>query len=366
MQPIAHNYLKLYICCSYLFTGMKSRIKEFTIYDIAQELNISPATVSRGLKDHPAISAVTKKRINDYAKEIGYQANKFATALRKNQTNTIGVIVHRLDSQFVASALAGMEKVAAAAGYYMIISQSLEQSGKEKDNAEVLFHSRVDGLIVSLAFDTIDLSHFKPFIKKGIPMIFFDRVSDELGCPSIVIDNFNAGYTATMHLIEQGCTRIAHITGNTLRNVYADRLNGYKKASQVAGLEINDKLIFETKLDVKAGNDCAEEILKMEPLPDGIFAANDLCGISCMQRLKMAGIKIPEDIAIVGFNNDPIASLIEPKLTTIDYPSQLIGETAARQLLEMLPGKILQYPKTKTFVKSELIIRESSVKLIEH
>lgn len=341
---------------------MKNRTKDYTIYDIAQELKLSPATISRGLKDHPAISVSTKKRIMEYAKEIGYQANKFATALRKNQTNTIGVIVPKLDSQFMSSALAGMEKVAAVSGYNLIISQSLEMASKEKNNAEIMFNSRVDGLVVSLAFNTTDISHFKPFIKKGIPLIFFDRISDEIACPSVLIDNFNAGYTATMHLIEQGCKRIVHITGNTIRNVYADRLKGYKKASQVAGMEVDNNLIFETTLDLHAGVEVAEKILLMNPRPDGIFVANDLCATACMQSLKVAGIKIPEDIAIVGFNNDPISDLVEPKLTTINYPSQLVGETVVKQLLELLPGKMIQYSKSKTFIKSELMIRDSSLK----
>lgn len=336
--------------------------KEYTIYDIASELNLSPATVSRGLKDHPAISAGTKKRILEYAQKVGYQANKFATALRKQQTNTIGVIVPKLDSQFMSSALAGMEKVANSAGYNLIISQSLEMASKEKRNAEIMFNSRVDGLIVSLAFDTNDTSHFKSFIKKGIPVIFFDRVDEELPCPSVVIDNFAAGYEATKHLTEQGCRRIVHITGNVLRNVYSDRLNGYRKAMLDAGLPSDDSLVFYTKLDIPSGIETVERILAMDPVPNGIFVANDLCATIVIKTLKKRGIKIPDQIAIVGFNNDPISSVIEPNLTSVNYPSQLIGETTVKQLIDMLPGRLLVSKKTRTLIKSELIVRQSSLK----
>jgi len=336
--------------------------KEYTIYDIANELKLSPATVSRGLKDHPAISEGTKKRIVEYAQKVGYQANKFATALRKQQTNTIGVIVPKLDSQFMSSALAGMEKVANLAGYNLIISQSLEMASKEKRNAEIMFDSRVDGLIVSLAFDTVDTSHFKPFIKKGIPVILFDRIDNELPVPSIVIDNFEAGYQATKHLIEQGCKKIVHVTGNTLRNVYHDRLEGYKKAIHDAGVFWDESLVLHTRLDIQAGVDAADTVLAMKPMPDGIFVANDLCASIVIKNLKLRGIKIPEQIAIVGFNNDPIANIVEPNLTSIDYPSRLMGETAVKQLLELLPGRLKTSSQSKTLIESELIVRQSSLK----
>jgi LacI family transcriptional regulator len=341
---------------------MKSKKKEVTIYDIARQFNLSPSTVSRALNNHPAISDKTKKRILAYAKKLGYQANKFASALSKGQTNTIGVIVQKLDSQFISSALAGMEQVAQVAGFNMIISQSLEMEAKEKSNAETMFNSRVDGLIVSLASDTVDLSHFKPFIAKNIPLIFFDRISEDFSCPVIVIDNHKAGYEATSHLINQGCKRIVHISGNQLRNVYAERFSGYKKALKKASIAFKKELIFFTRLDIQAGIETAEEVLKMKPLPDGIFAANDLCAVACIQRLKKAGVRIPEDIAVVGFNNDPISEFIEPNLSTVNYPSRLMGETAVKMLIELMRSKTAVNKKSKILIHSELIVRESSIK----
>ena len=204
--------------------------KEVTIYDIAKRLNISPATVSRGLQDHPGISKKTKKRISDMVDEMGYRSNHFARNLRQQQTKTIGVIVHELNSTFITSVLAGIEKVATEAGYDLIIAHSSESFVKEAANARNLFNKRVDGLIASLSFDTTDLDHYKPFIEKAVPVIFFDRVEQDAGNTVVVIDNYRCGYAATEHLIEQGCKRIAHVTSSLKRNVYSQRYKGYRDA----------------------------------------------------------------------------------------------------------------------------------------
>src|SRR5882762_9858754 len=204
--------------------------RDITIYDIAKVLDLSPATVSRGLKDHPAINIATRKRIMDMAKEMGYRSNNFASNLRRQKTNTIGIIVHELKSQFISSVLAGIEKVTTEAGYDFIIGHSSETYRKEAANAHNLFHKRVDGLIASLAFDTIDLDHFAPFVHRKIPMVFFDRAEEVPYGTRVVIDNVKAGYEATAHLAQQGCRRIAHLTANLGRNVYAHRLKGYQQA----------------------------------------------------------------------------------------------------------------------------------------
>src|SRR5215510_2706810 len=179
--------------------------KEVTIYDIAQKLDLSSATVSRGLQDHPAINKNTRKRIQEAARELGYRHNTFASSLRKQKTNTIGFIVHELNSNFITSVLAGVEKVTTEAGYDLIIAHSSETFTKEAANAKNLFHKRVDGLIASLSFDTKTLDHFKPFIEKGVPVIFFDRVQQDDSSTVVIIDNYKCGYKATQHLIEQGC-----------------------------------------------------------------------------------------------------------------------------------------------------------------
>jgi LacI family transcriptional regulator len=204
--------------------------KEITIYDIAEKLNLSASTISRALNDHPAIKDVTKKRINDAAIEMGYRSNFFAKSLRSKSTMTIGVMVPKLDSYFLSTVISGMEKVANEAGYTILIAQSLESEEKEISNAKTMFNSRVDGLLVSATFGAKNINHFQLFLNKGIPTLFFDSILDFKNTPKIVIDNFLAGYDATQHLIEMGCKRVFHITGNLRRKVYYDRYQGYLEA----------------------------------------------------------------------------------------------------------------------------------------
>lgn len=336
--------------------------KEATIYDIAQKLNISPATVSRGLKDHPAISKKTKKKIFALADRIGYRSNHFARNLRNQKTDTIGVIVPRLNSHFMSSVIAGIENVANKRGYNLIISQSSESTIKEGANSKTLFNNRVDGLLVSLAYDTKDLSHFEPFFKKNIPVIFFDRVMEHENCTNVLIDNCKAAYEATTHLVEQGCKRIVHITAPQKQNVYTDRLKGYKQALAEHKIKFRTEDVIVGNLSMEAGMEAASAILKMKTLPDGVFVANDNCAVGCMLTLKQKGIKIPNDIAFVGFNNDPVAQVIEPNLSTINYSGNEVGEVAARHLINHLTG-VSPIDNTNTIIlRSELIIRASSLK----
>lgn len=337
-------------------------LKETTIYDIARKLNVSPATVSRSLNNHPSVSKKTKKKILDEAKTMGYRSNLFASNLRTQRTHTLGVIIPKLNSNFVSSVVAGIEKVANGSGYNLIISQSQETVRKEVVNARTMFNSRVDGLMVSLAYDTEDLSHFDPFIDKGIPVMFFDRVSYEKSSTNVVIDNLKAGYDATMHLIDQGCRRIAHVTGNLSRNVYADRMKGYRMALSEKGLRFHDKNVIVNNLDEVSSLDAAARLLNLKPVPDGLFIANDNCAAICMQVLKEAGLSIPQDVAIVGFNNDLISRVVEPNLTTINYRGQEMGEIVAHNMVQHLEG-ISQLTVTNTIIiKSELIIRGSSLR----
>ncbi len=340
---------------------MKAK-KDVTIYDIAQKLELSSATVSRGLQDHPAINKNTRKRIQDAAKELGYRHNTFASSLRKQKTNTIGVIVHELNSNFITSVLAGIEKVTTEAGYDLIIAHSSESAAKEVANASNLFHKRVDGLIASLAFDTKDLDHFQPFEEKGIPVMFFDRVEENSESTKVVIDNYKCGYQATQHLIQQGCKKIVLVTASLKRNVYAQRHKGYADALYDNGIAHDKKMVLIKDLSEQCGREAALEILKMKPMPDGAFITNDFSAAVCMRTLKENGIRIPEDIAIVGFNNDAISKIVEPQLTTIDYPGIELGEIAARNLINHLKGISNIKTTNSIVVRSELIIRKSSLK----
>ncbi len=336
--------------------------KDITIYDIAQKLSISSATVSRALRDHPAVSKSTRKKIQETAKVLGYRHNNFASNLRKQQTNTIGVIVHELNSNFITSVLAGIEKVTAAAGYDLIITHSAESFEREKKNAHNLFHKRVDGILASLAFDTPDLHHFREFDQRGIPLIFFDRAEEQDAYTKVIIDNYKCGYQATQHLIDQGCKKIVLVTANLSRNVYARRHRGYSDALYDNGLKYQKELVLIKDLSEKCGVEAALQILNMKPLPDGAFITNDFSAAVCMQTLKENGIRIPEDIAVVGFNNDAIGKIVEPQLTTINYPGITVGEIAASNLIAQLKGDINIAQTNTIVVRSELIIRKSSLK----
>ncbi len=337
--------------------------KEITIYDIARHLNISATTVSRGLKDHPTINKNTRKKIAEAARHLGYRSNTFASSLRSKKTFTLGVIVPRLNSNFMSSVLAGMEKTASQENYNLIISQSLESAEKEIANAHTMFNKRVDGLLVSLAYDTENIAHFDAFARKGIPVVFFDRVLPRNDSTSVVIDNYKAAYDVTKHLIDQGCRRVMHLGGNKLRNVYADRIRGYKQALRDHNLPIDEKkLLYISKLNEEAGTDAAEHILKMNKRPDAVFSANDTAAVYCMIKLKEAGIRIPRDIAFAGFNNDAISKIIEPNLTTVNYSGYDIGQAAVTSLISHLSGITNLRTTNMIILRADLIIRESSLK----
>lgn len=341
---------------------MKGR-KEVTIYDIAKVLNLSASTVSRALSGNPAIKKDTIRRIKETAVSMGYQQNTFASNLRKRRSNTIGVILPRLDSNFQSAVVSGIEKKVSQNGFNLIISQSLESVDKEIANTTTMFNSRVDGLLISLACDTCNLNHLDKFLKKDIPVIFFDRVMEhpKYQCSRVVIDNVKAGFDATSHLIEQGCERIMYVSDNLLSSVYADRQAGYKKALKHHRLAFDPELTFVTPLDEGSGERTYQRLLAYKDRPDGIFAANDTSAVALICALKKAGLKIPEDVAVVGFNNVNISRIIDPSLTTIHYPGVEMGEAAAETLIEMLASEGPVVTKT-VVLDHQLIIRNSSLR----
>ncbi|MFO7933077.1 MAG: LacI family DNA-binding transcriptional regulator [Bacteroidales bacterium] len=337
--------------------------KEVTIYDIAKALNLSASTVSRGLRNHPAIRKETTEKILEKARSMGYQQNTFARNLRKNRSNTLGVVLPRLDSSFQSSVVSGIEKKVNQKGYNLIISQSRESVRKEKTNISTMYSSRVDGLLISLACDTRDLNHLEMFFEKRIPVVLFDRVKQHphYRCTSVIIDNKKAGYDATSHLVEQGCKRIMFIGANLLCNVYKERYRGFRQALEQHGITDHKELTFIDILNEQTGFYVVERILKMSDPPDGIFAANDSSAVSVICELKRKGIRVPEDIAVVGFNNVHMSRVVEPGLTTIHYPGMEMGEVAASTLIEMLDQD--QPVLTRTIVLDhQLILRGSSLK----
>lgn len=335
--------------------------KKITIYDLAELLQVSPATVSRSLNDHPSISEVTKKRIITAANKHGYRTNKFAANLRRQKSNTIGVIVPRLNSYFMSTVLAGIEQVANKVGYNLIISQSIESEKKEKINAKTLMNSGVDALLVSLASETINYEHFKKYTSRKIPLLFFDRVFDLPNCPTIIIDNRSAGYEATEHLIEQGCQNILHISGNLNRKVYRKRFKGFKAALRTHGIKFEkDNLLETTDLDSKKVNLAIDYINNSKTEIDGIFVSSDNFAANLIKELKRSGHEIPKDIKIIGFNNDPVSEIISPNLSTINYPGFKMGILAGESIIAHLNGNINLQSTNSIVLRHELIVREST------
>ena len=282
--------------------------------------------------------------------------------LRNSKTNTIGVIVHTLNSYFIKSVLMGIEQEAGRLGYEMVIMHSQECMEREVANARMLFNQQVDGLIASLSFGTTTLDHFTLFANSGIPVVFFDRVDTIGNNGTVVIDNIGAGYQATHHLIQQGCRRIAIVTSGLERNVYADRYAGFRNALNDHGITFDESMLIVSDITEEAGADAASRILAMHERPDGLFVTNDLVAASCMRSLLEYGLQVPNDIAIVGFNNDPICKLTVPSITTINYPGMEMGKVAAAQLITSIVRSDLPAFRENAIVSADLIIRHSSLK----
>ena len=339
-----------------------SKPKIVTIYDIAERLKLAPSTISRGLQDNPSVNEKTRKKIMAAAAEMGYRFNTFASNLRKQRSNMIGVIVPRLNSYFISSMLAGIEKEINSAGYDMLISQSLELEANEIKYAKAMLNNRVDGLIVNLAANTRNLNHFQEYSRHNLPLVFVDRVFEDDDFNKVMINNSKAGYDITSHLIQQGCRRIAHLTGSLMRNVYQERKAGYQRALAEHNIPYDEQLVLETELTEDASAKAAQQILKMKNRPDGLFVANDMSAAICMKVFKDAGIHIPADIAVAGFNNEIISRLSDPMITTINYPGEEMGRTAARQLINLIEHRSDNDLTKSIILKSQLVVRASTLK----
>ncbi len=342
--------------------------KKVTIRDIAKELDITASTVSRALRNHPRISTATKQAVWDVAEKLNYQPNSIAAALRKGKSNIIGAIVPTSDRSFFASVIRGIEEVIRTEGYNLIICQSDDQYSKEQANIEALLKIQVDGIIASVAKETIKFDHFRKVKELGVPLILYDRVNESLDVNAVVTNDYLGSYKAVTHLIEQGCKRIVHFAGKQHINIYQDRLKGYIDAQREHGIPIDQELIIEEDLIysmkrvVELGRDMANNLLQMGKLPDAIFSASDFAAMGAMQVFKEKGIKIPEQVAFVGYSNDVSGSFIEPGLTTVDQHTKRMGNMAAQLFLEQVKTKTKDFTPRKTLLNPELIVRGSSLK----
>ncbi len=335
--------------------------KDVTIYDIAEKLNLSSSTISRALKNNPSISKKTIKKIQKAAEEMGYRPNILAASLRGNKSKTIGVLVSRIDRPFISSLISGIEKTAQNAGYSIIITQSHDLYEDEVNLAKTLYSSRVSGIICSLAMETKGTAHFKQFMDKEIPLVFVDRVPKDFSTHRVMIDNYTAGYKATKHLIEQGCKRIAHFAGSQHRNIYKERKRGFIDALKENDLPVDESLIrYSSTLSYDEGAKITKQVLSLKNPPDGIFSSNDTAALGAIKIAKKMKVKIPEELAIIGFNDDPMALMVDPELSSVTHPAKKMGKISAQKILDHLNKSKNDDVMEITFLNTEVIVRASS------
>ena len=334
-----------------------------TIHDIAEKLNITASTVSRALRDHPRISEQTKKAVLKLAQKLNYQPNHIAAALRSGKSNIIGIIVPTVDRSFFSSVIRGIEEIANTSHYNVMICQSYDNYEKEVATVEALLNARVDGIIASHGKETKDFSHFLKAKERGIPVILFDRYNNDLEVSQVVIDDFLGAYKATEHLIQQDCKRIAHFTSTLNISIFKERLRGYREALVNNGLKFDESLVISSNLQAEDGRDSMLQLLKLKEMPDGIFSSSALSIAGAMQVLKEKNIKVPEQIALVGFSNESFMLFTEPTLTAVDQHSMRMGNAAAEIFLEEISSDRLKFIPQKIVLKPELFIRESSLRL---
>ena len=342
---------------------MNDAILKVTLTDIARTLNITAATVSRALNNHPAIKESTKKIVRETAEKLQYQPNKIASSLRSGKSNIIGVIIPSAEINFFGSVIHGIEKVASENNYNVLIYQTNELYEYEKRGVQTFLQSQVDGVLASISKNTINLDHYSEIKNRGVPLILFDRAIDTLGVPYVVVDDYAGAFAATKHLIDQGCRRIAHIGGQQHVSIFNQRLKGYINALNVHGIPVNDDLIIYGKVSIESGSECMKNLLSLAVIPDAVFAVEDFTALGAMQVIKATNKKIPDDIAIVGFANEPFGRYTSPSLSTVNQQTVQMGEEAAKLFFESFLNKDFYntIPK-KLVLVPELICRESSVK----
>lgn len=334
-----------------------------TIQDIARALEITPSTVSRALNDHPRISQKTKQAVAEMARKLNYRQNHLAAALRSGRSQTLGVIVPRANRSFFSAVVRGIEDYATQKGYAVLITQSHDEPEKEVKNLQTLMRSQVDGIIASVADQTETSTHFSDLIQQKVPLVLYDRVLPDLAVSTVVIDDFQGAYQATRHLIDQGYRRIAHIAGPMGWQIYQERLRGYQTALTEAGLELDPMLVAHGHSKLEEGYQHMARFWALSQRPDALFSASDYVAMGAIQYLRSQGCRIPHDLGISGFSNEPFTEFLDPGLTTVEQHPIEMGRTAAEVLLDQINSPDTDsYIPRKTVLKPSLIIRGSSLK----
>jgi LacI family transcriptional regulator len=338
-------------------------LETITIKDIAKALGLSTSTVSRALRNSYEINPETKKLVMEYAERMNYRPNPIALSLRDSKSKSIGVIIPEIANHFFSQLINGIESIAYNLGYHVVIFQSHESYEREVANTNYLVSRKVDGLLISLSSLTTNLFHFQDLMERGLPIVFLDRVPNAIETHKVVVDNFAGSYEATEHLIKTGRKRIAHLTSPIYLSITTERLAGYKQALEDYGLPFDEsyvKYCYHGGKVAEENEAAVQEMLEMPEPPDAIFTASDRLTTGCMSVFQKHNIKIPEQIAIVGFTNISVAELLNPPLTAVVQPAMEMGQQAVELLI-----RLIEHPqKTDVFetrsLKTSLIIRESS------
>ena len=318
---------------------MKENQQHHTILDLAAALKLSPATVSRALSNTSYVKTETKQRVLDMAVKLGYRKNTLAAGLRKNKTNTIGLILPKISMYFHAAVVTVIQNLVHAKGYNLIIGQSNDDPLMEKELADTFFSSRVDALIVSCTLQTADFTHFDVFATHHVPILFYDRVPPENYLARVIKgDDFNGGYLAGKHLAKSGCKRIGMICGPLTSNLYQERSAGFLSALKECGIPAIDEIIFYQPLTAVDTVAAMDKMFRNAIKPDALFVTSDRNAVTAVTYAKEHGISIPEELKVVGYSNDPITSIITPPITTIEQFPGVFGDRLVATLMEMLDG----------------------------
>jgi len=333
---------------------------QFTIKDLARKLSISPSTVSRALRNHPDISKETKQRVTEAAEKYNYQPNQLAQSLQKRRSSIIGVIVPEIRHDFFSTVISGIEEVAYEHGYTIMVCQSNETLAREIINTQAMVANRVAGLLIAISSETVDFDHLAGVLAQGVPLVQFDRVVEELETSKVVVNDYRAAYEAVTHLIERGYRRIGHMAGQDGIALNRLRFEGYRDALLDKGLVYEPKFHLHGGYREEDGRRGAKRYLALDELPDAILAINDPVAVGMFSEFKKAGVRIPEDVALVGFSDTPAAALIEPPLTTVFQPAFEMGRTAVSLLMKQFDSEHDTFMPETVVLDTELLVRGSS------
>lgn len=333
---------------------------QVTIKDIAKELNISPSTVSRALKNHPDISQKTKDAVHELADRYKYKPNAVALSLRSSKTHMIGVLIPNIVHYFFSSVISGIEHVTNDMGYNVMICQSDENSEREITSLQTLANARVDGILLSVSKNTFDFSPYQDLIDNKIPLVFFDRAAKDIMADKVIIDDIKGAYIATEHLINCGCKRILHLAAPQNLMIGQRRKEGYMRALEDNNLPYDESLVIKCDSREEA-IEVMEDVYKKGLNPDGVFAVNDLTATGVLRVVKKHGYRIPEDVQVVGFSDGFVANVTDPTLTTIDQHGFEMGKEAAQLLLKRINNEINNYSPVTKVIPTNIIKRESTL-----